>query len=88
MSLPAILISIFIITTILSLLSLTKKLTAMEIVNDMGLGWNLGNSFDCFDTSKNLENPDEQITLYGNIIPKKELFSKIKNLVLKQYVFQ
>ena len=87
MSLPAILISIFIITTILSLLSLTKKLTAMEIVNDMGLGWNLGNSFDCFDTSKNLENPDEQITLYGNIIPKKELFSKIKNLVLKQYVF-
>ena len=87
MSLPAILISIFIISTILSLLSLTKKLTAMEIVNDMGLGWNLGNSFDCFDTSKNLENPDEQITLYGNIIPKKELFSKIKKSGFKTIRF-
>ena len=24
--------------------------TAIEIVNDMGQGWNLGNTFDCWNT--------------------------------------
>ena len=49
----------------------------MEIVNDMGLGWNLANTFESYDNNKKFENPDEQITLWGNAIPKKDLFIKL-----------
>ena len=45
MYLPIILIISFILSIILSFVSLSKKLSAMEIVNDMGLGWNLASTF-------------------------------------------
>ena len=85
--LPLILISAFIISIILSLLSFNLKRPAMEIVNDMGLGWNLANTFDCYDVNKEIKNPDEQITLCGNIAPKKELFSKMKKYGFKTIRF-
>ena len=48
---------------ILGLLSLSFQKTAIETVNDMGLGWNLGNTFDCFGTWKQIKVPDDQITI-------------------------
>ena len=57
-------------------ISITKN--AMEIVNDMGIGWNLGNSFDSYNINLELKNPDDQITLWGNKLPTKKIFSNIK----------
>ena len=55
----------------------------MEIVNEMGIGWNLGNTFDCFDKSKQFNSPDEQITAWGNIIPTKKMILQIKKYGFK-----
>ena len=87
MYLPIILIISFILSIILSIISLSKKLSAMEIVNDMGIGWNLASTFESYDNNKKFENPDEQITLWGNAIPKKDLFIKIKKYGFKTIRF-
>ena len=68
----------FIIYIILSLVSLNAHLSAIEIVNDMGQGWNLSNTFESYDINKNVTIPDEQITLWGNMIPEKEMFKKLR----------
>ena len=47
-------------------------------INNMGIGYNLGNSFDCYDENVIINKPDDQITLKGNIIPTKKLISNIK----------
>ena len=78
MYLPIVLFFIFVFSILLSFLSLISKSTAMEIVDEMGIGWNLANTFDCFDNNAKFQNPDDLITLWGNQIPKKELFVKIK----------
>ena len=64
-----VLIISFIISLILTFLSLTTKRTALEIVNDMGNGWNMGNTFDSYNPNKIIKDPDEQITLWGNVMP-------------------
>ena len=38
----------------------------------MGIGINLGNLFDCYDISKEIKTPNDQLTLLGNSIPKKD----------------
>ena len=47
-------------------------------INNMGIGYNLGNSFDCYDENVIINTPDDQITLKGNIVPTKKLISNIK----------
>ena len=69
----------FFIYLILNYLSISKKQSAFDIVNDMGLGYNLGNSFDSYAPLKQIQYPDEQITLLGNPIPTKHIIKKIKN---------
>ena len=54
------------------------KKNAFQIINEMGIGYNLGHSFDCYNSSIEIKTPDEQITLYGNPLPTKELISNIK----------
>ena len=76
--LPPILFSLLILSLTFSYLSLSYKRTSFEIVNDMGIGYNLGNSFDCYDTSYDVKTPDDQITLCGNPIPTKEMIKNIK----------
>jgi endoglucanase len=58
-------------------------MSSMEIVNDMGIGWNMANSFDCYDDVIEIKTPDDQIKLWGNPIPSKELFSNIKKYGIK-----
>ena len=67
----------------ITILSLNRKKNAIEIVNDMGMGWNLGNTFECFSEYDNIKTPDDQITYWGNKVPTRELFQK-----LKQYGFK
>ncbi len=78
------------ISLLLSILNLLSQKTAMEIVNDMGIGYNLGYSFDscvkdeygsCMDeslVSDEIKNPDDQILLLGNPIPTKKMIKNIK----------
>jgi hypothetical protein len=54
----------------------------------MGMGYNIGNTFDSFSNLGKLDTPDEQILLNGNIAPTKDMIKKIKNMGLKQFVFQ
>jgi endoglucanase len=72
---------------LLSLISLAYQKTAMETVNDMGLGWNLGNTFDCFGTWKEIETPDDQITMWGNVVPTEEMVVTIKKYGFKTVRF-
>jgi len=73
-----ILMAILIISLILSYLDYCDKETINQKINKMGIGYNLGNSFDCYDNSTTINTPDDQITLKGNIIPTKKLISNIK----------
>ena len=78
------------ISLLLSILNLLSQKTAMEIVNDMGIGYNLGFSFDCCvyneygdcleesSVSDEIKNPDDQILLLGNPIPTKKMIKNIK----------
>ena len=72
-----------VISILITFFSLQKKKNAMEIVDDMGIGWNLGNSFECFSLNKKLKEPNEQITLWGNIVPTKESIVNIKKYGFK-----
>ena len=76
---------LFIILFLALIISLTLsylKLSVHESINqrieNMGIGYNLGNSFDCYDENVIINKPDDQITLKGNIIPTKKLISHIK----------
>ena len=78
------------ISLLLSILNLLSQKTAMEIVNDMGIGYNFGFSFDCCvyneygdcleesSVSDEIKNPDDQILLLGNPIPTKKMIKNIK----------
>ena len=79
---------ILLISLILDYLCEMKKENSFEIVRKMGIGYNIGNTFDSFVFFDKLETPDEQIELNGNIAPTKEMIKKIKNMVSKQFVFQ
>jgi len=71
------------ISVIITFFSFQTKKNAFEIVNDMGIGWNLGNTFECSSAGKTLKEPNEQITLWGNIIPSKENIISIKKYGFK-----
>lgn len=85
-----ILIFSLIITLTLSYLSLLKKRTAMEIVNDMGIGYNLANSFDnyvLYNMEIKINNIEDQLTLYGNPILTKKMIKNIKHKGFKTIRF-
>ena len=64
MKLIFILIIIFIFSLILNYLTFSQNKTATEIINEMGIGYNLGNSFDSYSSIKEINNPEDQITLF------------------------
>ena len=76
--LSIILIFAFIFSLILNYLNLSKKMSPINRINDMGIGYNLGNSFDCYDNNKDIKTPTDQITLWGNSPPTKKMILNIK----------
>ena len=82
-----VLITILLISLILDLINNCNIKSAVKTVNEMGIGYNLGNLFDSYNFSKEIKSPDEQITLWGNSLPTKKMISNIKNMVLKQLDF-
>ena len=81
-----ILILLFIL--ILDCLYLCSNKNSIKIVRDMGIGYNLGNTFDSYSLSFEPNTPEEQITLLGNTLPTKKMIKKIKKMALKQSAFQ
>jgi len=81
------LITIFIVSLLFNYLYYISKKTPTDIVNDMGIGYNLGNLFDSYSTIEEIKTPDEQITLWGNSVPKKQLFNYLKKSGFKTIRF-
>ena len=85
--LPVILMGSFIISLILSLMSVYSKKSSMEIVNEMGIGYNLGNLFECDSDIEKIITPNDQITLLKNTIPTKKMITSIKKSGFKTIRF-
>ena len=79
---------IFLFCLILNYITLNSKKSAMETVNDMGLGYNLGKTYDKFINFKEEEIEDNQIKIWGTVLPTKKMISRIKNMVLKLFEFK
>ena len=76
-------IFVLIISVSITFLSINQRKNAMETVNDMGMGWNLGNTFESYGSFENIKTPDDQIKYWGNKVPKRELFQNIKKYGFK-----
>jgi len=78
----------FLFCLVLNYISLISKKSAMETVNDMGLGYNLGKTYDQFINFKDEEIENNQIKIWGTILPTKKMISKIKKNGFKTIRFQ
>ena len=85
--LPITLLIVVSLSLLITYLSINFKKTAIQVVNDMGFGWNLANSFDCYSNYQKISTPDEQITLWANPIPTKNLIISIKKYGFKTIRF-
>ena len=82
--LPFVLLFVVSISILIDYLSIKIKKNAIQIVDDMGIGWTLADSFECYNPYvKIMTNPDEQLKLYGNEVPTKKLITSIKKYGFK-----
>jgi endoglucanase len=79
--------TILIVLLIIDYLDNLSKKTSIQIVNEMGIGYNLGHSFDNYIYYTEYNNTDEVITLFGNPIPTKNLIINIKKYGFKTIRF-
>ena len=82
-----ILLIILLVLLILDCLYLGKSKNTIEIVRDMGIGYNLGNTFDSYSYYLEPSTPEEQITFFGNTLPTKKMIKKIKKSGFKTIRF-
>ena len=68
-------------------MSCNSTKSAMQIVEDMGIGYNLGNMFDCYNDSIQIKTPKEQITSCGNPEINREMIVKIRKSGFKTIRF-
>ena len=86
--LHSILATILIISLILDYLSFYYKYSTMELVNDMGIGYNLGNTYNYSVNLGNKSIENYEIKTWGTILPTKKIINKIKNSGFKTIRFQ
>ena len=87
-ALPYILIIIILLSLIFSYLSMINKKNSFDIVRDMGIGYNLGNTFGNYDYNiDKMDTPEQQITLRGNTLPTKKMIKKLKKFGFKTIRF-
>ncbi len=53
-------------------------MTAVELVEDMGLGWNLGNALDSTNTWTSNPSPSDIETAWGNVVTTEAMIKEIK----------
>ena len=86
--LPYYLLVIFILLLILNYMSFLSKKTAIQLVNEMGIGYNLGNTYNCCIISEEDNIKNEQINNWGTILPTKKQINQIKKFGFKTIRFQ
>ena len=74
--LPYHLLVLFILLLTLNYMSFISKKTAIQLVNEMGIGYNLGNTYNCCIISEEDNIRVEQINNWGTILPKKNKLIK------------
>jgi len=84
----SILATVFVISLTLDYLSFYYKYSAKEIVNDMGIGYNLGNTYNYSEDLGNDSIENYEIKTWGTILPTKKMINKKKKMVLKQLDFK
>jgi len=78
---------ILLISLIFDYLNSMIKKNSFQNVREMGIGYNIGNTFDSFSLYTYIEIPEKQIRLNGNIAPTKEMIKKIKKYGFKTIRF-
>ena len=71
----SILMFLLFFSLIFNYLYLISTKTTIQLINDMGIGYNLANSFDCYidkEEKEKIIDIDELITSKGNPIPTKK----------------
>ena len=76
--------AILIVSLILDYLSFYHKYSVFEIINDMGIGYNLGNTYNYSVNLGNDSIENFEIKTWGTILPSKKMIIRIKKKVLKQ----
>ena len=64
---------------------MTYKKTTFEQLNDMGIGYNLGKTFNCCHT---ISDNNNEIDFWGTILPNKKVIKRIKSYGFKTIRFQ
>jgi aryl-phospho-beta-D-glucosidase BglC (GH1 family) len=84
----SILATIFVISLILDYLTFYYKYSSIEVVNDMGIGYNLGNTYNYCDNLGYESIENFEIKTWGTIIPNKKIINRIKKNGFKTIRFQ
>ena len=79
---------ILILSLLLNYIEFNSTKTAIEIVNNMGIGYNLGNAYNCSFISEEDDLQNKQIKLWGTVFPSKKIIGKIKKFGFNTIRFQ
>jgi len=82
------LISLFLLTLILNYIYFSSNKTAIQIVDEMGIGYNFGKTYNSFSYSDEENLLYEEIKMWGTTLPTKEAINKIKKYGFKTIRFQ
>ena len=88
MEINILLILLFMLSLIINYIYFSSKKTAIQIVDDMGLGYNFGKTFNCCSSVDEENILYEQIKTWGTILPTKKMIKKIKKYGFKTIRFQ
>ena len=85
---PTIIYSLLTFVLFLNYQSLSYKRTTLEILNEMGFGYNLGKTFNCCTNFISDQIDNNQIKLWGTILPNKNIINRIKKYGFKTIILQ
>jgi len=86
--LHTILLIILLTSLIFNYLSFNTKKTALQFVNDMGIGYNLGITYNCCNEISEKDSENEEIKLFGTSLPTKKILKEIRKNGFKTIRFQ
>ena len=82
------LIAILMLSLVLNFIYFSNNKTAIQIVDEMGLGYNFGKTYNCCSSVDEESILYEQIKTWGTILPTKNMINKIKKYGFKTIRFQ
>ena len=85
---PLLLSWLSIFSLLLNYIKFNSKKTAIGIVNDRGIGYNLGNTYNCCFISEGDDLKNQQIKLWGTVFPTRKIIGKIKKFGFKTIRFR